>query len=312
MNLSQLDFNSLLILQTLLEEKHVSNTALSLNTSQSSVSRVLQKMRKFFNDELMVRSNYGYELTSKAEAIKLDLNSVITGMERLVNNQEFYPEKVSSVVKFFGLQPQIDALMPKFLSKVRQSAPNLTVSIDTTPKRHFEDLIAGNVHFVLSAHQPPSSEQNIYRMKLADRTFRLLMSKSHPLAEKELTVDNLLDCHFGQISLQGEQSLSFEDKFKKIGRVDKSNKMSVPVQVANFNSAPAIAAETDIIFHLPTIFAERACKHLDVVAREVPEQLRLDFSQVYLYWHKRFHNDPLNNWIREQFKQLFVDKGVCA
>lgn len=312
MNYSQLDLNSLIILKKLLDEKHVSNTALSLNTSQSTVSRVLQKMRHFFNDELMVRANYGYELTSKAETIKLDLNAVINGIERLVHNKEFEPEHVNSTVKFFGLQPQIDALMPRFLSKVRTQAPNLTINIDTTPKRHFEDLISGNVHFVLSAHQPPSSEQNLYRMKLANRTFRLLMSKSHPLANKELTVDNLLRCHFGQISLQGEQTLSFESKFKKIGRVDKANPMSVPVQIANFNSAPSIAAETDIIFHLPTTFAEHACKHLDVVAREVPEELKLDFSQVYLYWHKRFHNDPLNNWIRDQFKQLFVDKEIFA
>jgi DNA-binding transcriptional LysR family regulator len=54
MNLSQFDINSLTILKTLLDEKHVSNTALAMNISQSSVSRALQKMRLLFSDELLV------------------------------------------------------------------------------------------------------------------------------------------------------------------------------------------------------------------------------------------------------------------
>lgn len=84
MNLSQIDLNLLFVLKHLLEEKHVSNTAMSLNMSQSSVSRTLQKMRTFFDDELLVRKKYGYELTPKAESIKDDINTVITNLEKLV------------------------------------------------------------------------------------------------------------------------------------------------------------------------------------------------------------------------------------
>ncbi|WP_228012876.1 helix-turn-helix domain-containing protein, partial [Vibrio sp. OPT18] len=39
MNLSQVDLNLLVILKHLLEEKHVSNTALALDMSQPTVSR---------------------------------------------------------------------------------------------------------------------------------------------------------------------------------------------------------------------------------------------------------------------------------
>lgn len=64
MHIPQIDLTSLYILKYLLEEKHVSNTALLLNTSQSSVSRALQKCA-FFDDELLVRKSFGYELTPK-------------------------------------------------------------------------------------------------------------------------------------------------------------------------------------------------------------------------------------------------------
>ncbi len=311
MHIPQIDLTSLYILKYLLEEKHVSNTALLLNTSQSSVSRALQKMRVFFDDELLVRKSFGYELTPKAESIKLDIASLIISLEKLSHKSSFEPEKVVGTVRFYGLQPQINTLMPKFVAAIRERAPNLIVSIDTTPKRHFEELVSGDIHFSLSSHEPPTSEQNIYRKIIAKRDFRLLMSRNHPLANQMLTAEKLRDYHFGQISLQGEKTLSFEHKFIELGLADKKQRLSVPVQLTNFTSAPSIAAETDIIFHLPTPFAEAACQDKRLVTREVPEPLRLGFSHVYLYWHKRFHDDPMCIWIRDLFNELYGE-GIYA
>lgn len=312
MNVSQVDISSLLILKNLLEEKHVSNTALAMNISQSSVSRALQKMRTLFDDELLVRTNSGYELTTKADSIKQDINLIINSLETLVHKQSFDPSSIETTVRFFGLQPQINTLMPPVIAQIRQRAPNMIVSLDTTPQRHFEALIAGDVHFALSSHEPASGDQNLYRALVSKRDFRLLMSKSHPLANETLTAENLLGCSFGQISLQGEKTLSFEHKFMELGLVDKKNRLSIPVQLSNFHAAPDIAATSDIIFHLPTPYAQRACQDARLIAREVPPELRLAFQHVYLYWHKRFHDDPMCIWVRGIFKDLFDVEHTSA
>nr|WP_275444318.1 LysR substrate-binding domain-containing protein [Pseudoalteromonas sp. MM17-2] len=114
--------------------------------------------------------------------------------------------------------------MPKVIAKIRQEAPNLKVSLDSAPKRHFDALVAGDVHFALSSHQPPSSEQNIYRMVVAKRTFRLLMNRYHPLADLDLTPESLAEFDFGQVSLQGEKRLSFEHEYQEL---ELANKKSV-------------------------------------------------------------------------------------
>jgi DNA-binding transcriptional LysR family regulator len=305
MNLAQIDLNLLYVLKHLLEEKHVSNTALALNMSQSAVSRSLQKMRVFFDDELLVRKQYGYELTSKAETIKPDIMTVIASLEKLAHKQSFDLATISSEVRFYGLQPQFNDFMPKVIAKVRKLAPNMVVSLDSTPKRHFEALIAGDVHFSLSAHEPSTSEQNIYRMKVASRTFKLLMNKQHPLANQPLTPERLVNCDFGQISLQGEKKLPFDHKFQELGLSSSKNLLSVPVLLSNFSSAPSIAAETDIIFYLPATFAEAACHDDRLITRDIPDGLQIGFDCVYLYWHKRFHDDPMCIWIRSLFKALY-------
>jgi len=312
MNLAQIDLNLLYILKHLLEEKHVSNTAFILKTSQSTVSRALKKMRQFFDDELLVRTNYGYELTPKAAAVKLEITSLIDSLERLTYKPYFEPSEVTSTVRFFGLQPQMNALMPSIVAKIRQLAPNMVVSMDTTPKRHFEALVAGDVHFVLSSHQPPSAEQYIHRLVIAKRDFRLLMSATHPLAKQELTPELLATYPFGQISLQGERTLSFAHKLKEVGLINHKTKLVAPVQLSSFDLAPAIAEQSDIIFHLPTSYANTAGKSHAVITKVVPESLQLEFGHVYLYWHKRFHDDPMCVWVRELFKQRYVGKDVIA
>ncbi|MBR9876347.1 LysR family transcriptional regulator [Vibrio sp. J1-1] len=306
MNLAQVDLNLLFILKNLLEEKHVSNTAVLLNMSQPSVSRSLQKLRSLFSDELLVRTAHGYELTPKAEVIKQDLTSVLTGLEKLMYGQSFVPEKSKGTIRFYGLVPQVMMLLPSVISRIREEAPNMIVDIDSIPKRHFDALITGDVHFVLSTASPPSSEQNLYRMKVASRDYRFLMSESHPLAHvEELTIDMLLECNFGQISLQGGKTLSIYHRFAELGVVDKNRRLSIPIQLSNFNAAPAIAEQTDVIFHLPTPFAEGACLGRQLITKTVPKEIRLDSESVYLYWHKRYHNDPMCSWVKSLFKEIY-------
>lgn len=305
MNLAQVDLNLLVILKHLLEEKHVSNTALALDMSQPTISRSLQKLRTVFNDDLLVRGTYGYELTPKAESIKQDLTSVLGRLEKLVAGDIFEPKNSDATVRFFGLAPQISHLMPRVMAEIRRQAPNMIVDIDSIPKRHFESLVSGDAHFVLSTHEPSSSEQNLYRTYVTSRDYRLLMSKDHPLAEKEITVDDLLNCQLGQISLQGDKKLSIESRFKDLGLIDKQRKLSIPVQLSNFNAAPDIAETTDIVFHLPTPFAQQAARQRNLICKRVPKALRHPSEDVYLYWHKRFHNDPMCQWIRRTFKELY-------
>ncbi len=66
------------------------------------MSRSLQKLHTVFNDDLLVRAAYGYELTPKAEAIKRDLNSVLTRLEKLIHGDVFDPQRSDNTVRFLA------------------------------------------------------------------------------------------------------------------------------------------------------------------------------------------------------------------
>ncbi|GAM76432.1 transcriptional regulator [Vibrio ishigakensis] len=106
LNNKQLDLNLLVVLKQLLEEKHVSNTALTLGMSQPAVSRALQKLRVLFNDDLLVRSGDGYQITERGKSLQSELDKVLQGIETLMQGDTFNPQTSNQAVRIFSLVPQ--------------------------------------------------------------------------------------------------------------------------------------------------------------------------------------------------------------
>ncbi|MFE2565434.1 LysR family transcriptional regulator, partial [Streptomyces mirabilis] len=69
MGLGAIDLNLLVALEALLEEKNVTHAGVRLSTSQSAMSGSLARLRRHFNDELLVRVGREYELTPLAERL---------------------------------------------------------------------------------------------------------------------------------------------------------------------------------------------------------------------------------------------------
>ena len=302
MKLKDVDLNLLVVLQQLLTEKHVSNAALTLGVSQPTVSRALGKLRKIFSDPLLVETQIGYALTPKAAEIQRELSGLLLGVESLLSKTGFDPSTSKQTLRLFGLSPQMGLLMPHFMQQMRQKAPNMTVDIDCQPKPHFDHLHRGDIHFVITARQPSAGEQNLYSTSLYQRPFCLVMSKDHPLAQQTLTEEALRCCQFGQISLQGDQALSIEPAFKAQGLCNHKESLATPVRVNDFAMATALAETTDLVFHLPLPYAQKAAETYQIVCKEVPVGLDVPEQEVMLYWHKRFHDDPMCQWAKGEIK----------
>ncbi|SBS31143.1 HTH-type transcriptional regulator LeuO [Marinomonas aquimarina] len=305
MNLHHLDLNLLFILKTLLEEQHVSNTALSLNVSQSKVSRSLQKLRLLFKDELLVKSASGYELTAKAKDISSSLNDVLENIGQLVEGKTFVPEHSTRSLRLFALAPYAHQGLPRLISDIQRQAPNMLIEVDSKPKPPFESLIAGEVHFALSANQPSSSENSLYRIKVGGFEYCLLMREDHPLAQQDLSMADLAGATLGQISLDGRQAFSLGAQLKSQARLEPDALPGAAIHVTDFCLAAAIAESSDTIFCMPASFAQQASQGRDLMVKPLPPELQNDSQDLYLYWHKRYHMDPMCIWVRELVKQLF-------
>src|SRR3984957_8264021 len=89
--LRQVDLNLLITFAAVAEEKSVTAAASRLSLSQPAVSRALQRARSMFQDDLLVRSPNGFELTLRGRKILEELEGLAPRMEHLVAPTAFDP-----------------------------------------------------------------------------------------------------------------------------------------------------------------------------------------------------------------------------
>src|SRR3977135_2412241 len=94
--LRQVDLNLLITFAAIAEEKSVTAAASRLLLSQPAVSRALQRARTMFQDDLLVRSPQGFELTLRGRKILQELEGLLPQMEYLVSPAPFDTKQARS------------------------------------------------------------------------------------------------------------------------------------------------------------------------------------------------------------------------
>src|ERR1700689_2419139 len=111
--LRQVDLNLLITFAPIAEEKSVTAAASRLLLSQPAVSRALQRARAMFQDDLLVRSPNGFELTLRGRKILDELEGLLPRMENLVAPALFDPLREKSHFRISGPDNVCTVLLPR-------------------------------------------------------------------------------------------------------------------------------------------------------------------------------------------------------
>ena len=98
-HIGRVDLNLLPALIALLEERHVSRAALRAGMSQPAMSRALQRLRRTLDDDLLVRTAEGYQITPRGERILDRLASAIPQLEDVFAGADFDPSTTAQVIR---------------------------------------------------------------------------------------------------------------------------------------------------------------------------------------------------------------------
>lgn len=299
MHLRNIDLNLLVVLQALLEHRHVTQAANTLNMSQPAVSRALSRLRDTFNDPLLVRTAKGYDLSARAASIQPQLEQLLGSLEKLVSAPKFDPKQSNDTVRIYGLDPEVSIFLPSLFSLMRREAPGMFLDVRSEPREQFELLDSGDVHFSLTAFTPHNGLEHYRRLRVERPKFVVLMHKTHPLAKGPLTIKRYLDAAHGMVSITGRGPALVDRSLSDTGRT-----LYTPLRLSSFANVGQFCEEGGILFHLPRVFAEQARKGRPLITREPPEELAQDLPTTYLYWHERHHHNPMCQWFRDQVRAL--------
>src|ERR1700758_4357004 len=112
-HIDRVDLNLLPPLMALLEERHVSRAA-----DRPAMSRALQRLRRHFGDELLVRGPDGYALTPRAERIRAQLATVVTELNHLFATETFDPATAAQSFRLAVSDYTVSALGPALVRHI--------------------------------------------------------------------------------------------------------------------------------------------------------------------------------------------------
>jgi len=127
------------------------------------------------------------------------------------------------------------------------------------------------------------------------------MHKTHPLADKELTLDTYCAADHLLVSLSGKPHAVIDDVLAGMGRERK-----ILLTVNQFFTAGRIVASSDLITVLPRHLIAATGMTEALVVKELP--FATPEEHVDMLWHERDARNPAHKWLRAHLSATTHDE----
>ncbi|MCO7218278.1 LysR substrate-binding domain-containing protein [Klenkia sp. PcliD-1-E] len=140
MDLPSLDLNLVVVLQALLEERNVTRAGRRVGLSQSGASTALARLRRHFDDPVLVRAEGGYQLTPLAVALQAQLGPLLQQLTDVVNAQPRFDPATTRRRFAIGCSDSVLAVLgPRISAAVERQAPGVVLDFRALDGRLLTD-----------------------------------------------------------------------------------------------------------------------------------------------------------------------------
>ena len=305
LNANQIDLNLLVVFNEIYQFQHISIVAKRLQLSQPAVSNALARLRTTFNDPLFVRTKQGMQPTPYAEQLSEPIRAALTSITNAINPPENFVPSTSQRQFTLALTDVAEVyFMPRLIAHCMRFAPQITIKTSRIDGNEgdewMDDLGSGKLDFALGAFINVS--EALYQRRLFNQQFVVLMRAAHPKAPTPLTAQDLLIYPHIQVANKTSPYDDINRTLEKAG-VFKNNKISVP----HFTAVPYIVSQHDLLATVPQKLAQSTALPFNLTYQNHP--LTLPSLQTHIFWHKRFHQDAGNIWMRTVIGEVFGNEG---
>jgi DNA-binding transcriptional LysR family regulator len=292
MALGSVDLNLLVVLHLLLEEGNVTHAGLRAGMSQPAMSTALGRLRRHYNDDLLVRSGNGYSLTPLARSLLPSVQESMRLIGRALDQGE--GSRAAANGRKFSIRMSdysIAVLSEPLLRRVRELAPGVRLELwpiapsvqeaDRGLLQH--DLVIAPIGF-RAGGQP----EVIFR----DRFVYVADPGNPRLRDGRLSLEDLAALPHAAAALPHAELDPVGQVLEELGVA-----RDVHVSTAGWLPLPYVVAGTDLVAAVPERLARQVAGAARVVMAEPP------FGRVELveaaWWHPMHAADPALAWLHD-------------
>lgn len=283
-----LDLNLLKAFVVLLDECNVSRSAQRLSITQPAMSGILNRLRDSFNDPLFVRVQHGMQPTDRAIELGHIARRVLQDVNSMLAPPKLEPANLSMTLRIGAMDYVQQIIALPLILRLRRLAPNVKVALLPVQGQNIKTLFDKNtidLALVGRHHITDDMPQTL----LYEESYVCAMSKTHPMANTALTLDEFCELPFAMLSYNGgEFSGATDIALQKLGQ-----KRKVMVSVNHISLLPELLGDSDLVAVLP--------KHLAQTLPNVRLQhppIAVDGFTMMMTWHERTEQDMAHRWLR--------------
>jgi len=300
MNLKSFDLNLLRSLDALLSERSVTRAADRVCVSQPTMSGSLQRLREYFEDQLLIRVGREMELTPLARSLVASVRDVLQSIQSTLDiRPSFDPATAKRTFSMSMSDYAAVMLMPLVLERLAKEAPYISCSIEPLSDAYFDRLSSGDADFSVAAGNwrlfgadEPGSE--IKSEPLFSDTFVCIVAKNHPAIDSEITLEDYRRLPHILVRL-GPGVESLIEHAWKIEELD----LKVAATMGSFFTSIFMLLGTPLIATVQKRLAELVATSLPL--KILPCPVAVPALHESISWHVRHEFDPGHQYMRAVF-----------
>ncbi|RPJ46278.1 MAG: LysR family transcriptional regulator [Betaproteobacteria bacterium] len=298
MNIRSLDVHLLRCFDALMAELSVSRAAEQMNLSQPAMSHALARLRRLFDDPLLLRAQSAMVPTRHALELRESVGRILAEIDGVVLRRSAFRAETSRM-KFVLTAPEYVeyVLAPKLFGVLQREAPGVDIEFRTpNPERISEWMEKGEIDFRLAwLRDPPHS---LHSKFLFRDQFVCLVRKGHPQIRGAMTAEQYFSLpHVRSRFMRNSPSGRVIDEVV----ASHGRKLRIALLMQNFLTVFYTVAHTDLIATVPERLARGLADQLSLQALEPP--VNIPDMRISMYWHERTQKEASHRW----FRQILAD-----
>lgn len=292
MHPSQFDLNQLVALDALLTEKGVSAAADRVFLSQPAMSSALKRLRKTFDDELLVPVGRRMIPTQLGRELARPIHDVLLQIQGITSKRPaFDPATSDRTISLVVSDYAGTILMPEVLKRASMAAPGIKVRMLPMEHKWPEQLERGEIDFTII---PDAFSVNDFRKEVLFKdTYCCIVWSRNRLVSSRISSEQYVRMGHVVMEFSGGRIPAFDEWFLKNSGLSRKVEVTAPY----FTVLPHLVVGTNRIATVHTRLAKLYAKYLPLRITPVPVDMPA-LTEVVLY-HRYQQSDLSKTWFRK-------------
>jgi len=286
-----IDGHLLRLLLAVAEEGSVTRAAERLGVTQSAVSHGLDKLRAIVGDKLFVKAGRGIRATAQAHVLAARARVLLDDLRNFSSAAAFEPAALKATVTIAANDMQRDLLLPALLRAARAQAPGLALRVIASGIPSLEMLRDDHCQLLVTP-RPPDGSDILHKRLFEDRyaVFFDAECREAPHSESDyLSADHVT------VLYEPQRHLDIDDWLATAGVHRR-----FVAQVPGFGGIAPFLRGSPLLATLPSLLRANLMRGFATA----PVPVACPTMPMYMVWHRRYHLDPLQRWLREQLEAV--------